>query len=72
MAAAVDHGHPSEGRCGPVSVPGDDPRRPRVGDYFHSHVAVDREDEGDPDGLAHEERMAFTFDRGWLDVAEVD
>lgn len=26
---------------------------------FHSYVAVDHEDDGDPDGLAHEDRMAL-------------
>ena len=34
------------------------PHRAR-GDYFHSYVAVDHEDDSDPDELAHEGRMAL-------------
>ena len=52
------HGHSSGRPRGPVSPLGRGSQK-RGGGNFQSYVAVDREDDSDPDGLAHAERMAL-------------
>ena len=59
-AISGGHDRPSGGARGPG--PGAGSPQQRGSDGFHSYVAVDRDDDGDPDGLVHEVRMALEKD----------
>ena len=65
-AISGGHDRPSGGARGPGPSAGSPQQRGSDG-HFHSYVAVGRDDDGDPDGLVHEVRMALEKDAiKWL------